>query len=249
MMKNFPFFIFLFVCSYGLSQDQKLHEEAHSFERQLKTEEAVLKYQEILKKDPSDQMALLRITELYCMLGNEAEQEDKKLQQFQFAASFADKLWVIDSATADAHYAKALVTGRMIGFSPVREKAMMTKKLKDEVDKALEIQPNHIKALYTLAKWNDEVSSLNPAARAAMKVFFGGLPSASIEEAIILYQSVRKLSPAFILNNYDLAMALKKTGKSDQAIEILNAQLKYPVKSREDQIYKNKSKELLASLQ
>lgn len=249
MMKTIVFFHILFIYSTAFTQDQKLHEEARSLERQLKTEEAVLKYQEILKKEPSDQMALLRIAELFCMMGNEAEQDEKKLQQYQYASSYVDKLWAMDSATADAHYAKALITGRMIGFSPVREKAFMTKKLKDEVDKALQIQPNHIKAMYTLAKWNDEVSSLNAAAKAAMKVFFGGLPAASVEEAIKLYQAVRKLSPTFIINNFDLALALKKTGKSDQAIEILNAQMKYPVKSREDQLYKNKSKELLASLQ
>jgi tetratricopeptide (TPR) repeat protein len=249
MMKYFYFFFLLFIFSTAYTQDQKLHDEARTLERQFKTEEAILVYQEILRKEPSDQQVLLRITELYCMLGNEFEQEEKKIQHFQLAASFADRLWNIDSATADAHYAKALIIGRMIAFSTVREKAMMTKKLKDEVDKALQIQPSHVKAMYTLAKWNDEVSSLNPAARAALKVFFGGLPPASVDEAIKLYQSVRKLSPTFILNNYDLALALKKTGKSDQAIEILNAQMKYPVKSREDQHFKNKSRELLSSLQ
>jgi tetratricopeptide (TPR) repeat protein len=243
-------FVLVFIHSTSaFSQDNKLIDEARSLERQLKTEEAIVVYQEYLKKNPLDQQTILRIVELYCMIGNEAEKEDKKVQQYQIASSYAERLWRMDSATADAHYARALIIGRMIEFSPVKEKAMMTKKLKDEVDKALIIQPTHIKALYTLAKWNDEVSSLNPAAKAAMKIFFGGLPSATIDEAIKLYQSVRKLSPTFILNNYDLAMALKRTGKSDQAIEVLNAQMKYPIKTREDQIYKNLSKELLNSLQ
>jgi hypothetical protein len=161
----------------------------------------------------------------------------------------ANDLWQLDSTTADAHYARALVLGRMISFVSVKEKAQMTKSIKDEVDKALKIDPSHLKSLYTLAKWHDEVSSLNPAAKAAMKVFFGGLPPASAEDALLLYKKVREISPSFIGNNLDYALALKKIGRSDLAIEVLTAQMKYPVKTKEDQLLKEKSKQLLSSLQ
>lgn len=248
-MKLFILFISILSCFTGFTQDQSLLEEAKSFERQFKNEEAIKKYQEFLKANPNDQKSILRIAELYCMMGNETENEERKKQQYQLAISHADKLWLLDSTTADAHYAKALVYGRQITYSSVKEKAYLTKKIKEEADKAIQIDKNHIKSLYTLAKWNDEVATLNPAAKAALKVFFGGLPPASVEEAIRLYQEVKRLSPAFILNNYDLAMALKRTGKSDQAIAILNAQMKHPVKTTEDQIYKNLSKQLLSSLQ
>jgi tetratricopeptide (TPR) repeat protein len=248
-MKLFFVFIAIVFSYIVFSQDLTLLEEAKSLERQFKTEEAIKKYQEILKANPNDQKSLLRVSELYCMMGNETENEERRKQLYQLAISYADRIWLSDSTTADAHYAKALVYGRQITYSSVKEKALLTKKIKEEADKALVIDPNHFKSLYTLAKWNDEVSSLNPAAKAALKVFFGGLPSASIEEAIRLYQEVRKLSPTFILNNYDLALALKKSGKPDQAITIMNAQMKYPIKTTEDQLYKNLSKQLLISLQ
>jgi tetratricopeptide (TPR) repeat protein len=245
----FLFIISTISISLAFSQDLSLLEEARSLERQFKNEEAIKKYMDALKSNPGDPKILLRITELYCMMGNEADKDESKIQLYQLAITYADKLWMLDSTTADAHYAKALVLGRQITYSSVKEKAFFTKKIKEEADKAIKTDPGHVKALYTLAKWNDEVASLNPAAKAALKMFFGGLPSASIEEAIRLYQEVRKMSPAFILNNYDLALALKKTGKSDQAIAILNAQMKHPVKTTEDQVYKNLSKQLLTSLQ
>jgi hypothetical protein len=50
------------------------------------------------------------------------------------------------------------------------------------------------------------------------------------------------------VNNHDLAMAYKKMGKSLQAIELLNYQLKLPAKTKEDQEIKLKSKQLLESL-
>jgi len=89
---------------------------------------------------------------------------------------------------------------------------------------------------------------LNPAARAALKFMNKGFPAASSEEAITLYEKARKLDPGFIVNNHDLAMAYKKMGKSLQAIELLNYQLKLPAKTKEDQEIKFKSKQLLESL-
>jgi tetratricopeptide (TPR) repeat protein len=232
-----------------LAQSAPLIEEARSLERQFKTDDAIHKYLEYLVTDPKNKMVLLRIVELYCMKGNETESESDRLKLYQSATKTAHDLWQLDSTSADAHYARALVMGRMISFASVKEKAQMTKSIKDEVDKALKIDPSHLKSLYTLAKWHDEVSSLNPAVKAAMKVFFGNLPPASIEEALLLYKRVREINPSFIGNNLDYALALKKMGRSDLAIEVLTAQLKYPVKTKEDQILKEKSKQLLSSLQ
>ena len=239
------FFLFIQVSA----QSQNLIEEAKSLERQFKTEDAVQKYLLYLESDPKNKSVLLRAIELYCMMGNESELEQSRLKYYQTASKLKDNLWLFDSTSADALYANALVSGRMIEFVSIKEKAQLTKLIKEAADQAIKKDPQHLMSLYTLAKWHDEVSSLNPAAKAAMKVMFGGLPPASIEEALSLYKKVRDISPTFISNNLDYAMALKKTGRSDLAIEILQAQMKYPVKTREDQLLKEKSKKLLTSLQ
>jgi hypothetical protein len=82
-----------------------------------------------------------------------------------------------------------------------------------------------------------------------MKVIFGGLPPASRDQALELHQKARKLNPSFLANNYDLALLLKKTNKPSQTIEILQAQMKLPTKTKEELEFKNKSKQLLQNLQ
>lgn len=248
-MKYIKLLFALFLCIQISAQSQNLIEEAKSLERQFKTEDAVQKYLLYLESDPKNKSVLLRAIELYCMMGNESEQEQSRLKYYQTASRLKNNLWLFDSTSADALYANALVSGRMIEFVSIKEKAQLTKLIKESADQAIKKDPQHLMSLYTLAKWHDEVSSLNPAAKAAMKVMFGGLPPASIEEALSLYKKVRDISPTFISNNLDYAMALKKTGRSDLAIEILQAQMKYPVKTREDQLLKEKSKKLLISLQ
>ncbi len=247
-MRIVSFLFLFFICNELSSQTIQEWEGVRLLERQFKTEQAIQQYEKLLSIYPNNPKILLRLTELHCMMGNEQVDKLTRNKYYQSASTFADQLMLIDSNQADTWYAKALVLGKLIEQKPVKEKVQATKQIKEYVDRALKIDGNHAKSIYTLAKWHDEVSSLNPAAKAAMKLIFGGLPSASLSDAIELYEKVNKLDPIFISNNYDLALAYKKNGRSDLALDLLSKQMKLAPKTREDQIIKNKSKELLESL-
>jgi TPR repeat protein len=231
------------------AQNNSSFEEAKAFERQYNTAQAILKYEESLKANPNQMAILVRLVEIYCF-GLEADKDEStKIIQLNKAKDYLIKARNIDSTQADYLYSKAVYLGKLIEVSPVKEKAQYTKEIKILLDEALSKDPNHVKSLYTLAKWNEEVSGLNPAVKAAMKVIFGGLPPASRDQALDLHQKARKLNPGFLANNYDLALLLKKTNKPSQAIEILESQMKLPTKTKEELEFKNKSKQLLQSLQ
>jgi len=240
--------ILLFSNSYLFAQQNPLVEEARLLERQFKTMEAIRIYESLLPKEPTNIPVLVRLAELYCMEGQTLGKEEETRSMFTMAGKYAEQANAIDSNRADVIYANAMVIGKMIEYASIKDKTRLTMKLREMTDKALAIDPNYTKAIYTLAKWHDQVASLNPAARAALKMMNKGFPGASAEEAVTLYEKARKLDPGFIVNNHDLALAYKKMGKSLQAIELLNYQLKLPSKTKEDQETKLKSKQLLESL-
>lgn len=247
-MKNWLTVFIIFISIGAYSQSNVLIEEAKAFERQYNTSQAILKYEEAIKFNPQQLAILVRLVEIYCSSSAETEEENSKKTQLNKAKDYLQMAKDIDSNQAEFKYAKALYLGKLIEVSPVKEKAQYTKEIKTLLDEALSKDPNHVKSLYTLAKWNEEVSGLNPAVKAAMKVIFGGLPPASRDQALELHQKARKLNPGFLANNYDLALLLKKTNKPSQAIEVLQAQMKLPTKTKEDLEFKNKSKQLLQSL-
>jgi len=240
--------IFLLFTVHLFAQQSTLIDEARLLERQFKTMEAIKKYESSLIKDPANIPVLVRLAELYCMEGQSIGNEEQRKSMFMMAGQYAEKASSADSNRADVQYAQAMVIGKMIEYASIKDKTKLTMQLREKTDKALNFDPNFAKAIYTLAKWNDEVASLNPAARAALKFMNKGFPSASVEEAVKLYEKARKLDPGFIVNNHDLALAYKKMGKSLQAIDLLNYQLKLPAKTKEDQEVKLKSKQLLESL-
>ncbi|MEN9952406.1 MAG: hypothetical protein RLZZ520_674 [Bacteroidota bacterium] len=242
--------LFLTLCCFVANgQTNALFEEAKAFERQYNTSQAILKYEESMRSNPHQMAILIRLVEIYCSGLEEAKDDATKKVQLNKAKDFLLLAKAIDSTQADYLYLKTVYLGKLIEVSPVKEKAQYTKEIKTLLDDALTKDPNHVKSLYTLAKWNEEVSSLNPAVKAAMKVIFGGLPPASREQALELHQKARKLNPGFLANNYDLAFLLKKTNMPSQAIEVLEAQMKLPTKTKEELEFKNKSKQLLQSLQ
>jgi tetratricopeptide (TPR) repeat protein len=230
-------------------QTNVLFDEAKAYERQYNTPQAILKYEEAIKSNPNQIAILIRLVEIYCSGLEEAKDDETKKVQLNKAKDFLLMAKAIDSTKADYLYLKTVYLGKLIEVSPVKEKAQYTKEIKSLLDDALTKDPNHVKSLYTLAKWNEEVSGLNPAVKAAMKVIFGGLPPASRDQALDLHQKARKLNPGFLANNYDLALLLKKTNRPSQAIEVLEAQMKLPTKTKEELEFKNKSKQLLQSLQ
>lgn len=248
MKYNYLLTILLLFTFQLFAQQSPLIEEARMLERQFKTMEAVKKYELLIINEPNNIPVLVRLAELYCMEGQSIGKEEESKSMYILASKYADKASTIDSNRADVQYAHAMVIGKMIGFASIKDKTRLTMQLRERTDNALSFDPNYTKALYTLAKWNDEVASLNPAARAALKIMNKGFPAASAEEAITLYEKARKLDPGFIVNNHDLALAYKKTGKSLLAIELLTYQLKLPPKTKEDQEVKLKSKQLLESL-
>ena len=248
-MKKGGLFFILCLCLgvKSIGQSNQLIEEGRAFEKQYNTTQAISKYEQAIKENAAQLPVLVRLIEIYCYGMADEHDDDKKKEQLKKAKEYLAIAKSVDSTSPDFLYSQAAYLGKLIEFSPVKEKAQITKEIKIILDRALAKDPGHVKSLYSLAKWNEQVAGLNPAVKAALKVIFGGLPPASVEEAIELHQKARKLNPGFLANNYELALLLKKTNKPSLAMEILQYQMKLPTKTKEELEIKNKSKQLLQS--
>jgi tetratricopeptide (TPR) repeat protein len=123
------------------------------------------------------------------------------------------------------------------------------KDIKRYAAKALSINPNHAKANYTMGKWHYEMATLSGMKKAAVKLFYGGLPDGDIEKAIDYLEKCKTLEPYFATNYLDLAKAYKENRKPAQAIEVLNRLVKLPTRTTDDIAVKAEGNKLLESMQ
>jgi tetratricopeptide (TPR) repeat protein len=242
---------FLLLSTQLFAQDVNiLMKEASNFERTLKDEQALDKYKQVLATEPTNLQALIRCSELSSAIGG--RQKDKNARQgfYDQAKDYAEKALVVNAEDADANYVRAVVAGKLTEVETENKKLLAdVKDIKTFADKALSINPNHGKANYVLGKWHFQMVALSWTKKAAIKVLFGGMPDATIENAIKYMEKCRSLEPYFVLNFLDLAKAYKYDNKPAKAIEVLNQLVKLPTRTPDDVGLKTEGKNLLAELQ
>ena len=227
-----------------------LMQEAANLERSVKEEAALDKYKQILAADSNNVKALIRSSELSSSIGGRQVDKNAKTSYYNQARDFADKAIVKDPNNADAYYVRAVAAGKLTDIETENKRLVEdVKDIKTYADKALAINPNHGKANYVLGKWNFEVLTLSWAKKAAVKVLYGGMSPATIENVYGYMEKCKKLEPYFVLNYFDLAKAYKYDHKPAQAIEVLNQMVKLPTRTEDDAALKSEGKKLLSEMQ
>lgn len=239
----------VFACIVYAQDVDALIKDAEKSERDLKETDALNKYKDILAVDPTNLKALCRSAELTSRIGNRFKDDKQKEEAFSKARTYADAALKVNHADADANASIAAVAMRASTVTGGKERARNLRDMKNYADSALLINPKHGKALYILGKWNYELNTMNVADKAAVKVLFGGMPKASLEDAIDNFEKARIADPFLMIDYLDLANAYIKFHRTDKAIDVLNKMSKLPPRTEDDMGYKAEGKTLLASLQ
>jgi tetratricopeptide (TPR) repeat protein len=223
--------------------------EAETLEQQLKEQEAFDKYKQVLKADPRNYVALWKCSELCSRIGNRQATKVKKTDFFAAGRTYAEVAIKVNPSGADAYYALSVAMGRKALIESGNDKVKAVREIKTNADKAVQLNPNHGRAWHVIGKWNYEVYNLSGLEKAALKVFYGGLPPASLKNAISAYEKAKKLEPNFALNNLELAKAYHKNDEDDKAIALLKQLPAFPNKTLDDITIKEEGKKLLEKWQ
>lgn len=225
-----------------------LVKEGEQLEKAMKDEEALVKYEEAIRLSPNDLRALTKCSEMYSVIGHRLTDKKKRSEYFTIARTHAEAALRQDSLDADANYAMALALSRLAVVGSVKEKIQYVRGIKTHADASLKADPDHVKVLYTVGKWHHEVSGLGFAEKTALRIALGGMPPASLGEAIENFEKARRLAPSFVANYLALALAYRDSGQSDKAIELLQRMVRLPPKTQDDAGLKEEGKKLLQSL-
>lgn len=250
-MKSLLVIAVLFLSTNLFSQDVNvLLKEASNLERSLKDEQALEKYKSVLSSDPSNIQAFIRSSEISSAIGG--RQTDKKIKQeyFDRARDYADKALALNSNSAAANYVRAVAASKLTEVENDNKKLVAdVKDIKTYADRAISIDPNFGKAYYVLGKWNYEMLTLSWVKKAAIKVLFGGMPEATIDNAFKYMEKCKTLEPYFVLNFLDLAKAYKYDNQPAKAIAILTQLVKLPTRTSDDVALKDEGRKLLSEMQ
>jgi tetratricopeptide (TPR) repeat protein len=222
-----------------------LLKDAQQLEHSFKEPEALQKYLDVIRYQPTNLTALIKVSELYSILGKHQATKDKQKEYYRNARTYAQKALQVNPNSSDANVVMAIAMGRMALASSGEEKIKAVKDIKTYSEKSIQLDPNNFKGYHVLAKWHYEVSDLNSVEKWLVKVAYEALPKASLDDAIKFFEKSRQLNPSFLLNYLELAKAWHRKDNNKKAREFLEIMLKMPNKIGEDASIKAKGKKLL----
>lgn len=227
-----------------------LMQEGQKLEMQLKTEDALAKYQSAFQLQPTNMNAAVKSAELNCAMGAKQTTEQAKIDYFQKAKNYSDQALKLDSQSADANYITAVVYGKLTEIEKSNDKIVeAVKNIKLYADKALAINPNYGKAWNVLGKWHYEMLNLNMFKKAAIKVMYNGIAKSTIEECIADLEKCKSLEPYYCRNYLDLAKAYNYNKQYEKALATLQQCIKCPTRQPDDAELKAEAKDLLVKWQ
>ena len=246
----FPILFYFVVVSVHSQDISVLFKEADNLEKQQKEPDALDRYKQLLVLEPANIKALVKAAELTISISNRQMDKNSKRLFVETSFSFAKRALLADSNNADANYAMAMASGKMIDVETENKKIVaLVNEIKKYADKALSINPSHAKAHYTLGKWHYEMTNLSGIKKIAVKLFYGGLPGGDMDSAILHMEKCKNLEPYFVTNYLDLAKAYKDNHQPAKAIEVLTRLVKLPTRTTDDVALKAEGAKLLESLQ
>ncbi|HVZ58067.1 MAG TPA: hypothetical protein VG870_15525 [Chitinophagaceae bacterium] len=221
--------------------------QADSLEQNLREKAALETFRQVLQQDPRNYYALWKASELCSRVGHRMPNREQQQACYEAAREYAQSAMRVNPAGADGYYSMALAMGRRAQSASGEDRLNAVRGIKANADRAIQLNPRHGRAWHVLGKWNYEVSGLNFFEKSAIRLFYGGLPQASLEEAIRCYEKARQLEPDFALNDLELAKAYDRNGERNKAIRLLQEIPQLPVRTEDDSQIRREARDLLGS--
>ncbi len=206
-------------------------------------------YTKALKLDSTNYEAAWKLSRAYVDLGEQLEKKSDRTRFYKKAEELARRAVKLNPDGSKGHLYLSIALGRVALDAGPKERIKLSKEIKAEVDKALQLDPNDDIAWHVLGRWNRKLATLSWIEKKFANLFLGGVPKeASVEKALECFQKAIELNPTHINHYLELGKTYEVLGKKEEAIKAYKKVLELPVKDADDPKYKKEAQKRLKKL-
>lgn len=219
-----------------------------ALDAQLKSEEALAFY---LKAEPlakNDASLLIKIAKQYGESMTAIKDDEARRKAGEHALSFAQRAVKASPAMCDAHLAVAICYGRLLDLVPARTRVEYSRLVKQSAEQAVKLDPRSDYAWHMLGRWHQAVATMSGVTKTLVKIIYGGLPAASLDDAMKCFQKAIELKHDRVAHHIELGRTLAFADKKPQARQSIERGLSLPNRERDDPETKARGREALAEL-
>lgn len=172
-------------------------------------------------------------------LGNRETAKSAREALYTEAESQARRAAVLNPEDTWAHHYLAASLGKLALTEGGKRKIELSKEVRAEALRAVELDPRNDLSLHILGRWNLEIANLSPFLKLAAKVVYGGVPEgASNEKAVEYFQRAMAIDPARLSHRLELGVTYMKMDRPQEAIPLFQSVLDLPALEPNDPDYK-----------
>jgi len=210
-------------------------------------QQALILLEQLQDQDSNNADILWRLSRTRVDIGELDPSNDLQEMLYRLAMDDAGEAIKADSMNAQSFLAMAVAAGRVGLLSGTREKVRLSRVVKKNVDRAIELDPGDDTAYHVRGRWHYEVDDLGFFARTVVKVVYGGLPKASFEDAASDFEHAIEIKDK-IVHRLELGRAYLKVGRKSDAIETFETVLSMPEIDPDDPGHKEEARRLLEEI-
>ncbi|WP_240773385.1 hypothetical protein [Pontibacter sp. SGAir0037] len=219
----------------GSSGHEALLKQAETLLVNYKESEALSLYEQVLKMEPDNYVALCKASILHVRIGDRFSDDTRKMEYFSKAKSYAEQAYELHPFDAEANFAMANSLAYIAKVAGPKQRLSLTNQIKSFADAAVVSNHGHAAAWHLLGRWHYKMANLNFAEEAAAKLFFGGVcGDASNIRAVESMKLAIQYNPANIQYYFDLATIYKDLKKKQDCISTLEQALTLELETKEE---------------
>jgi Tfp pilus assembly protein PilF len=200
---------------------------------------AMASFKEALEADPSSYEAAWKLARALIDVGEKLNSKEERRKLYLEANQAARKATEINPSGSKGRLYMAISLGRVALDEGGKEKVRLSKEIKEELDKALQLDPSDDIAWHVLALWNRNVATLSWIERKFADMFLGGVPKeASMEKAVECLQKALALKGSHINHHLELGITYDMLGRRDDALKEYRIVLELPITDSDDEDHK-----------
>jgi hypothetical protein len=225
----------------------ELLREALAAEAMLDSARALALFQQADAARPNDAFILFKVAKQYSDLVADQATDAARNEFARRGLAFAQRACALEPTNAVYTLSLAICHGHLATVSDVRAKVEYSRLVKEEAERALQLDPNYAWAHHVLGRWHYEVAALGSTARLFARLLYGGIPPASTEEGVFRLRRAVELEPGELNHWIDLGFAYAAAGRKAEARASWQHGLAMPDRGKYDATSKKRAREALAA--
>jgi tetratricopeptide (TPR) repeat protein len=150
---------------------------------------------------------------------NRAEESgdgDLQRREYRLAADEARRAVELLPRNGTAQMVRGISVGRVALSAGTRERIELSREVREAADEAIRLDPALDGAYHVRARWNHEVATLGFVSRNVVRIVYGGLPDASLDQALADFETAIRLNDR-VIHRLELARTLLELRRNDEA--------------------------------